>query len=336
MKKEAPIARAMVRERVLITGGAGFLGSHLADALVGEADVVLVDNFAAGKRANVEDAVEAGAKVVRRNLLQGDLRPLFRGVDTVYHFAANPDVRLGKDGPKAHVEMNVLMTYRVLEACRANHLRRFVFASTSTVYGEPKTVPTPEEYGPCEPISLYGASKLACESLISAYAHTYGLQAVIFRMANVVGGRSGHGVVHDLVAKLHRDPKRLEIIGAEPGTSKSYVHYTDVLAGFRAGIAAARDPVAYYNLGSEDAIDVRTIADAICREIGLRDVAYAWTGGSGGGRGWVGDVRAMSLAVDRLKATGWRPTMGSEKAVARAAREAWARMGAKPSGRRAR
>lgn len=321
----------MVRERVLITGGAGFLGSHIADALLPEADAVLVDNFAAGKRENVVDAVKGGAKLVKRNLLQGDLRPLFRKIDTVYHFAANPDVRLGKDGPKAHVEQNVLMTYRVLEACRAGHVRRFVFASTSTVYGEATVVPTPESYGPCEPISLYGASKLACESLASAYAHTYGLQAVIFRMANVVGGRSGHGVVHDLVAKLRRDPERLEIIGADPGTSKSYVHLMDVLSGFRAGIAAAQGPVAIYNLGSEDAIDVRAIADAVCRELGLADVSYAWTGGSGGGRGWVGDVRTMGLAVDRLKATGWRPSMTSEQAVGLASREAWERMAREPS-----
>ncbi|HYM40366.1 MAG TPA: NAD-dependent epimerase/dehydratase family protein [Thermoplasmata archaeon] len=316
----------MVRERMLITGGAGFLGSHLADALVAKADVVLVDNFAAGKRANVADAVKAGATLVKRNLLQGDLRALFRRVGTVYHFAANPDVRLGKEGPKVHIEQNVLMTYRVLEACRANRVPRVVFASTSTVYGEAKTVPTPEDYGPCEPISLYGASKLACESLLSAYAHTYGLQAVVFRMANVVGGRSGHGVVHDLVAKLARDPKRLEIIGSDPGTSKSYIHVEDALAGYRAGLAAARGPFTVYNLGSEDAISVRTIADAICREVGLQGVEYVWTGGAGSGRGWVGDVRTMALAVERLRATGWRPGMTSEQAVARAAREAWSRI----------
>lgn len=316
----------MARDRVLITGGAGFLGSHVADALVHEAEVVLVDNLAAGKRENAAEAVKAGAKLVEHDLLQGDLTPLFRDVATVYHFAANPDVRLGADGPKAHIEQNVLMTYRVLEACRVNGVRRFVFASTSTVYGEATVVPTPETYGPCEPISLYGASKLACESLASAYAHTYGVQAVIFRMANVVGGRSGHGVVHDLVAKLRRDRRRLEIIGSEPGTSKSYVHLMDVLSGYRSGIAAARTPVSIYNLGSMDAIDVRTIADTICHELDLEGVTYAWTGGSGSGRGWVGDVRTMSLAVDRLKATGWRPSMTSEQAVGLAAREAWERM----------
>ncbi len=321
----------MARERVIITGGAGFIGSHLADMLTPEADVVLVDSFAAGSRENIAEAVRAGAKVVRRDLLRGDLRPVFRRAQTVYHFAANPDVRLGKAGTKAHIEQNVLMTYRVLEACRMNRVPRIVFASTSTVYGEARAVPTPEDYGPCEPISLYGASKLACESLLSAYAHTFGVQAVVFRMANVVGGRSGHGVVHDLVAKLRRDPKRLEIIGADPGTSKSYVHIDDTIAGYRAGVAAARGPVTVFNLGSEDAISVRVIADSVCRELGLDGVDYSWTGGSGSGRGWVGDVRTMALSVERLKAAGWRPAMTSEQAVARAAREAHERMAKKPS-----
>ena len=322
--------RAMARDRIVITGGAGFIGSHLADDLVPEADVVLVDSFSAGTRENIADAVKAGARVVRRDLVRGDLRPLFRRATTVYHLAANPDVRPGKEGPKAHIEQNVLMTYRVLEACRANHVPRIVFASTSTVYGEAKVVPTPEDYGMCEPISLYGGSKLACESLVSAYAHTYGIQSVVFRMANIVGGRSGHGVVHDLVAKLLRDPKRLEILGSKPGTSKSYLHIEDTIAGYRAGVAAAQGPLTVYNLGSEDAISVRTIADAICREMGLDDVEYSWTGGSGSGRGWVGDVRTMALSIARLKATGWRPAMTSEQSVARAAREARARMARTP------
>ncbi len=325
----APLARAVSRPKVVITGGAGFIGSHLADELVAEADVALLDHLKAGSRGNVADAIRAGAKLVQRDLLRGDLRPAFRHADIVYHFAANPDVRMGREGPKAHIEQNVLMTYRVLEACRANHVPRVVFASSSTVYGEATAVPTPEDYGLCEPISLYGASKLACESLLSAYAHTYGLEAVVFRMANVVGGRSGHGVVHDLVAKLLRDPNRLEIIGSDPGTSKSYIHIGDALTGYRAGLEAARGPFTVYNLGSEDTISVRALADVICGELGLSGVEYAWTGGSGAGRGWVGDVRAMGLSVERLKATGWRPTMTSAQAVARAAREAHDRMGKK-------
>ncbi len=319
----------MARPRVLITGGAGFLGSHLADALVAEADLTLVDHLRAGKRENVRAAQAAGARLVTRDLLRGDLRPLFRKVDTVYHFAANPDVRLGREGTKPYLDQNVLATYRVLEACRANRVRRVVFASTSTVYGEAKVVPTPEDYGPMEPISLYGASKLAGESLLSAYAHTLGMQAVIFRMANLCGGRSGHGVVPDLVRKLLKDHAHLEILGSDPGTSKSYLYVDDAIAGFRAGLAAAGGPVNVYNLGSEDAVSVRQIADAICDELLLDGVEYSWTGGSGAGRGWVGDVRVMGLAVDRLKSTGWSPRLTSEAAVRRAATDAWERFSPK-------
>jgi len=312
----------MVRSRVVITGGAGFIGSHLADALVGGADVVALDHLKAGKRENLADALRAGAKLVKHDLLRADLKPIFRRADVVYHFAANPDVRLGREGTKPHIDQNIVATYRVLEACRASKVPRVVFTSTSTVYGEATKVPTPEDYGPLEPISLYGASKLSSEALLSAYAHSFGVQAVIFRMANVVGGRSGHGVVVDLVRKLARNPRRLEILGSEPGTAKSYVHITDVIAGILAGVRAAEQPVSVYNLGSDDTITVKSLADAICEELGFHGVEYSWTGGAGGGRGWAGDVRVMQLAIERLKATGWRPRQSSESAIRAAARDA--------------
>ena len=321
----------MARPRIVITGGAGFVGSHLADAIAPRADVVIVDHLRTGKRANVAGALKAGARLVRRDVLRGDLRPIFRRADVVYHFAANPEVRLGKAGTKSHLEDNIIATHRVLEACRTAKVPRIVFTSTSTVYGEPTRVPTPEDYGPLEPISTYGASKLASEALLSAYAHSFGVQAVVFRMANVVGGRSGHGVVVDLVRKLRRNPKRLEILGSDPGTAKSYVYVDDAIAGILAGVRAAQEPVSLYNLGSDDAITVRSLAEAVCEELGLADVEFAWTGGSGGGRGWVGDVRVMQLALDRLKATGWRPKKTSEVAVRAAARDAQAVAAKRPS-----
>ena len=314
----------MVRSKVVITGGAGFIGSHVADALVSEANVVAVDHLKAGKRANLDRAMKSGATLRKQDLLRGDLGPIFRGADIVYHFAANPEVRLGREGTKPLIDVNIVATHRVLEACRAAKVPKIVFTSTSTIYGEASVVPTPEDYAPLEPISMYGATKLADEALLSAYAHTFGVQAVIFRMANVVGGRSGHGVVVDLVRKLVRDPKHLEILGSDPGTAKSYVYVDDVVAGISAGVRAAEQPVSVYNLGSEDAITVRTIADAICEEFGLTDVEYQWTGGAGGGRGWAGDVRVMQLAIDRIKATGWRPRRTSEDAIRAAAKDAWA------------
>ena len=314
----------MRRSKVVITGGAGFIGSHVADALVGEANVVAVDHLKAGKRANLEPALKLGATLRKQDLLRGDLRPIVRGADIVYHFAANPEVRLGREGTKPMIDENILATHRVLEACRATKVPKVVFTSTSTIYGEASVVPTPEDYAPLEPISIYGATKLADEALLSAYAHTFGVHAVILRMANVVGGRSGHGVVVDLVRKLSKDPKHLEILGSDPGTAKSYVYIDDVVAGMAAGVRAADQPVSVYNLGTEDAITVRTIADAICEEIGLTDVEYHWTGGAGGGRGWAGDVRVMQLAIDRIKATGWRPRRTSEAAIRAAAKDAWA------------
>ena len=294
----------------------------MADALMREANVVLVDHLRSGTRENIADAMKAGATLVRRDILRGDLTPIFRRAQTVYHLAANPDVRLGKEGTRPHIDQNILATHRVLEACRGAKVPQVVFASTSTVYGEASEVPTPEDYAPMEPISLYGASKLACEALLSAYAHSFGMNAVIFRMANVVGSRSGHGVVVDLVRKLQRNSKRLEILGSDPGTAKSYVHIEDVMAGFRAGLAAADGAVDVYNLGSEDAISVRSLADALCEELGLRDVEYAWTGGAGGVGGWIGDVRVMQLSLDRLKGTGWSPRYSSEDAVRAGARDA--------------
>lgn len=313
----------MARPKVVITGGAGFIGSHLADALVGEADVVVVDHLKSGKRAHLAKAITAGAKLVKRDLLRGDLRPIFRRADVVYHFAANPDVRLDRRGTKPTIDENIVATHRVLEACRTAGVARIVFPSTSTVYGEARVVPTPEDYSPLEPISVYGASKLADEALLSAYAHTFGVHASVFRLANVVGARSGHGVVVDLVRKLARNPKRLEILGSAPGTAKSYVHVGDVVTGIRAGERGASGPFSVYNVGSDDAITVRALADAICQELRLDGVEYVWTGGAGSGRGWAGDVRTMQLAIDRLKGRGWRPKKTSEEAVRAAARDAW-------------
>jgi UDP-glucose 4-epimerase len=309
--------------RVLITGGAGYLGSHLAEACVAEGAVVrLFDNLTAGRRGNVATLLEGGkAELVEGDLLTADLAEALADVDAVFHLAANPDVRVGAEDARVHFEQNVLATHRLLEAMGRVGVDRILFTSTSTVYGEATALPTPETYGPLEPISLYGASKLACEAMLSAFAHTYGWRAVAFRFANVVGGRANHGVVVDFVGKLRANPRELEILGREPGTEKSYVYVDDCVAGLLSGWRSAEAPFEAYNLGSEDAISVAAIADVVCEEMGLQDVRYRWTGGVDEGRGWKGDVRRMHLAIDKLKATGWRPTMSSEEAVRQAVRD---------------
>lgn len=189
------------------------------------------------------------------------------------------------------------------------------------MYGEPDKVPTPEDYGPLIPLSLYAASKLACEALISAYCYTFGMHAVMYRFANVIGPRSTHGVIFDFVNKLRVNPHTLEILGREPGTKKSYIHISDCTDGMVHAYENFPEKVGIYNIGSEDFIDVKTIADIICEEMNLKDVKYSWTGGVDDGRGWKGDVRTMLLSIERMKALGWKPKYGSMEAVRLTARE---------------
>jgi UDP-glucose 4-epimerase len=308
---------------IVVTGCAGFIGSHLTDALLEMGNrVVGVDNLSAGKKRFLEEAEGyQDFRFVQADLLKDDLRPIFKGADLVFHIAANPDVRSGANDTLSQYRQNIEVTYRVLEAMRELRIRNIIFPSTSTVYGETTIIPTPENYGPLVPISVYGATKLACEALICSYAHSFDMQAVIFRFANVVGTRSTHNVLHDFVAKLRQDPTRLEILGAEPGTMKSYVHVDDCVRGMVLGTEYARNKVEMFNLGSSNAFTVKEIADTVTEAMGLRGVRYEWTGGVQGGRGWIGDVKNMLLASDKLRSYGWDPTMNSAQAIKTAVKE---------------
>jgi len=308
---------------IVVTGCAGFIGSHLTDALLDMGNhVVGVDNLSAGKEAFLEEARSyKDFKFVRADLLKDDLRPIFKGADVVMHIAANPDVRSGAKDTLAHYQQNIEVTYRVLEAMREMKVGSIVFPSTSTVYGETEVIPTPEEHGPLVPISVYGGTKLACEAMISSYAHSFDMEAVMFRFANVVGSRSTHNVLHDFIAKLRKDPSKLEILGAAPGTVKSYVHVDDCVRGIVIGAEYARSKVEIFNLGSNDKLSVKEIADIVTDCMDLKGVRYEWTGGVQGGRGWIGDVKCMLLASDKLRSYGWDPTMNSAQAVRTAVKE---------------
>ena len=227
---------------------------------------------------------------------------------------------MGATDTRVHFDQNITVTYRLLEAGRKSGLKDILFPSTSTVYGETDVIPTPEDYGPLLPISVYGASKLACEALIASYCHSFEQNAVLYRFANVVGTRSTHNVLHDFIRKLREDPTSLEILGAEPGTSKSYVHVSDCVQGMIVGAEAAREQVEVFNIGSRDWMTVKDIADIVTEEMGLTP-EYRWTGGVMGGRGWIGDVRKMLLSVDKLTSAGWTPRMGSREAIRRAVQE---------------
>lgn len=308
-------------ERFLITGGAGFLGRHLARALVERrASVVIVDRDPRHLEAVRDLARSRGVTLVHGDIRHEEGLAAVRGCTAVFHLAASPDVRAGEQRPGDVFEDNVLATARLLERMRDEGVTRLGFPSTSTVYGEATVVPTPEDYAPLAPVSVYGASKLAGEGLIHGFAANHELTAIILRLANVVGGGATHGVAYDLVRKLGTNPRELEILGREPGTRKSYVHVDDTIGAMLHAWSVVDAGVETFNVGSEDAITVRELADEVCTALGLAGVAYRWTGGVDGG-GWKGDVKTMALAVDRLKARGWRPRHGSAESVRLAAKE---------------
>lgn len=304
----------------VVTGGAGFIGSHLVDSLVKQGDeVIVIDSLVAGRKGTIAGHLGSGkVKLVQKDLLLDGWQDALRGADRVYHLAADPDVRQSAMTPDPTFRNNIIATYRVLEGMRANNVPEIVFTSTSTVYGNAAVIPTPEDYGPLEPVSVYGASKLACEALISAYCHSFGMMSWQFRFANIIGARSGHGVITDFVRKLKENEKELEILGDGKQT-KSYLEVHECVEAMHFATAHARNTVNTFNIGSEDWIDVKTIADIVTTEMGLKNTRYRFTGGS---QGWVGDVPKMQLAIESLKALGWKPQKGSYESVRIAAQAA--------------
>lgn len=301
----------------IVTGGAGFIGSHLVDLLLARGDTVtVIDSMVAGRMKNLEENIGALTAFKHADLLEDGWQDLFAGADRVYHIAADPDVRGSARKSFEVYNNNVTATVRVLEAMKEHGVKEIVFTSTSTVYGEADVIPTPETYAPMVPISIYGASKLACEAMISAYAATYGMKAWVYRFANIIGSRSTHGVIYDFVRKLNDDPTRLEILG-DGRQSKSYLAVENCVAAMVYAPTVSDDTFTVFNIGSEDWVSVKQIAELIIEEMGLSNVSLHFTGGD---RGWVGDVPMMRLSVDKLKATGWTPGITSEESVRQAIR----------------
>ena len=310
-------------EPILVTGGMGFIGSHLVEALLKRNyEVRVIDNLSSGDPRNLERFDGSpNFSFIRGDLLNPeDLRRAIEGCRTVFHLAANPEVRTSFVSPDEHYRQNVLATYNLLEAVRREvDLDVFVFTSSSTVYGDARRLPTPEDYAPLKPISVYGACKLACEALITSYAYNYGFRALIYRLANIVGPGSRHGVIYDFVRKLLRNSHELEILGDGTQT-KSYLYIDDCVDAMLLGMETQESPVAIYNIGSEDWINVKEIADIVVDEMGLKNVRFRFTGGVDGGRGWRGDVKYMHLDISKMKALGWKPKYSSAEAVRLTAR----------------
>jgi len=306
--------------KVLVTGGAGFIGSHLCDALLERGcEVWCLDNLWLGRERNIAHlAAVPTFHFIKLDLLERDgLRRLFaaNGFDAVFHLAANSDIRAGTADTGLDQKLNFQTTVEVLEAMRAHGVPRLLFASTSAVFGEAEARLN-EASGPLQPISFYGASKLAAEAYVSVYAHTLGLKATVLRFPNVVGERATHGAIYDFLAKLEKTPERLEVLG-NGLQSKPYVYVGDLVAAMLLTFDARKDPLEVYHVAGEGSTSVRQIAEIVVAQSAHRHARIEYTGGD---RGWPGDVPTFSYDTSRIRALGWRPQRDSTAAVTHAVR----------------
>lgn len=308
--------------RIFVSGGAGFIGSHIIQKLLLAAhvgSVVVYDNFTSGSMDHLK-SVRLNPKL---RIIEGDIKHLgmltnaMIGSNLVIHLAANPDIAKAVKQPDIDFWEGTYLTQNILEAMRVNNVPEILYASGSGVYGEDPCIAFQESYGPCFPISTYGASKLACEALISSYCHMFSMRGRAFRFANVVGPKQTHGVGFDFIRSLKQNPTELRILG-DGSQSKSYIYVDDIIEAILLvhSKAAEIQNQCYdvFNVATDDYISVTEIANIACRLAGLKpsSVIYQYTGGD---RGWKGDVPKVLFDVTKIKNLGWRARQNSAQAI---------------------
>lgn len=301
--------------RYLVTGCAGFIGSNLVDRLLQEGhDVVGIDNFSTGQHEFLKTAnLSANFTLLEKDLLEKDaIKSAFEGLDAVYHMAANADVRFGTEHPHKDLEQNAIATFHVLEAMRAHHVKRIAFASTGSIYGDASVVPTPENAAFPIQTSLYGASKLAAESLIQAYAEGFGFQGYIFRFVSILGERYTHGHVFDFYKQLLNTPEDLFILG-NGQQRKSYLYIQDCIDGILHAMQHSNDKINIFNLGTDEYCQVNDSIGWISEYLGLNPKRVY----GGGERGWIGDNPFIYLDTKKIRALGWVPKLSIQDGVKR-------------------
>ena len=302
-----------------VTGGAGFIGSHLVERLMEEGKKVTVyDNLASGKKENIEHHLgRKDFKFIPADLLDFQtLKESIRSHEIVWHLGANTDIPTGNKVTDLDLKNCTIATRNVLEAMKENNIEKLLFTSSACVYGDALPIALGETFGPLLPISLYGAGKLACEGLISAYCHLFGIQAWIFRFANVVGARMGHGVIFDFIQKLRKNPRELEILG-DGKQEKPFFLVEDCLEGMLCAFQNSSSLYDVFNLGCDSFTSVTRVAQIVAKEMGLNNVSFKYTGGK---RGWPGDVPVIHFNVEKMKKLGWQARHSSDEAVRIAAR----------------
>jgi UDP-glucose 4-epimerase len=299
--------------RVVITGAAGFIGSNLVDSFLGHGlEVIGIDNFSTGRIEFLQKALlNPNFKLVKRDLYLGaSISDVIVGTDAIFHLAANADVRFGADNPSRDLEQNTIVTQKVLEAARVAGVKKFLFSSTGSVYGEAELVPTPEDAPFPVQTSLYGASKLACEGLIAAYAETFEIQTWIFRFVSILGPRYTHGHVYDFYQQLMQHPNKLAVLG-NGHQKKSYLHVSDCIEAIHTSIRNSSSLVNIFNLGVDGYCEVRDSIGWITEELKLDPEIEFGTGT----KGWVGDNPLIHLDIRKIQSLGWTPKFSIEEAV---------------------
>ena len=297
-----------------VTGGAGFIGSHLVDRLMEEGKRVTVyDNLVSGRREWIAHHFDKkGFSFIHGDLLDRDnLKRSMEGHEIVWHLGANTNIPLGNQVTDLDLKNDTIATYNVLEAMRENGIQKILFTSTSCVYGDVPLLPLGETYGPLLPINLYGAGKLACEGLLSTYSHLFGIKVWMFRFGNVVGARMGHGVIYDFIHKLKKNPEEMEILG-DGNQEKNYFLVEDCIQGMLYVFANSNSRCDVFNLGCDSTIKVTSIAQIVAETMGLRNVQFKYTGGE---RGWPGDSPYVMFDLRKTEKLGWRASTTSEGAI---------------------
>ena len=308
-------------KNVIVVGGAGFIGSALVRRLLKDKaveSVLVYDNFSSGSPGHLTELAGDDRLLVVEGEIS-DLSALLKasaGSDTVFHLAANPDIAKAVKEPSVDFWQGTYLMQNVLEAARINGVKRFLYPSGSGVYGDKPLVAFAEDYGPCFPISTYGASKLACEALLCSYCYMFGLQGLAFRFANVVGPRQTHGVGYDFIRKLKTDPTRLEILG-NGMQRKSYIHVDDVLNAVFLAADKTSVPFDVFNVSTPDSISVLDVACLLIDVLGCDTPKVSYTGGD---RGWNGDVPRVQFDCTKIRRLGWRPKLTSAQAMESALR----------------
>lgn len=299
--------------RYLITGCAGFIGSSLVDRLLQQGHTVVgIDNFSTGQPKFLDLAHQSSQfTLIEIDLLDKEaIQPAFEGIDAVYHLAANADVRFGTDHPHKDLEQNAIATFHVLEAMRAHGVKRIAFASTGSIYGEAAVVPTPENTAFPVQTSLYGASKLAAEALIQAYAEGFGFQGFIFRFVSILGERYTHGHVYDFYKQLLKNPDELFILG-NGAQRKSYLYIQDCIDAIQYAMQHANDKINIFNLGTDEYCQVNDSIAWISEYLGLNPKRVY----GGGDRGWIGDNPFIYLDTNKISALGWKPKLSIQEGI---------------------